>query len=89
MNATSLVARGVVVGRDFRHEVAPHVVLEMPRVTWNDLRVWFPYNLVAFAMIPSYIRPTTTAMVNASWQTYISLRSHDYGTQGTEVSFQI
>ena len=80
MNATSLAARGVLVGRDFPSEVAPHVVQEMPRVTWNDFRVWFPYNLVAFAFIPAYVRPTTTAVVNASWQTYISLRSHAYGT---------
>eukprot|EP00977_Amphora_coffeiformis_P022539 scaffold10997_cov216-Amphora_coffeaeformis.AAC.3 len=78
MNATSLAARGVLVGRDFRGQVAPHVLHEMPRVTLNDLRVWFPYNLVAFAFVAAYVRPTTTAAVNASWQTYISLRSHDY-----------
>jgi hypothetical protein len=81
MNATSLSARGILVGRSWRDEVASHVAQEMPRVTLNDVKVWLPYNTIAFAFIPAYIRPTTTAMVNASWQTYISLRSHDYSTK--------
>lgn len=78
MNATSLSARGLLVGRSLQKEVWPHVRREMPRVTFNDLKVWFPYNMIMFAFIPSYIRPTTTAVMDASWQTYISLRSHNY-----------
>ena len=59
-------------------DVFGHVWDVLPRVTLNDCRVWLPYNLLAFALIPAFIRPTTTAMMEASWQTYISLRSHDY-----------
>jgi len=77
VNSVSMAARGILVGRPKR-EVARHVAGEMPYVTVNDFRVWMPYNLIAFGFIPAFIRPTTTAMMEASWQTYISLRSHDY-----------
>ena len=55
-----------------------HVWNEMFEVTVNDARVWLPYNLVAFSVIPSYLRPITTAMMESGWQTYISLKSNDY-----------
>jgi len=82
VNSVSILARGVLVGRP-TDDVAKHVVQEMPRVTMNDFRVWMPYNLIAFSVIPAFIRPTTTAMMEASWQTYISLRSHNYN--GTNI----
>ena len=77
VNSVSIGTRGLLAGRT-AEDVARHVAHEMPRVTFNDARAWGPYNLVAFAFIPSYIRPTTTALMEATWQTYISLRSHDY-----------
>lgn len=77
VNSVSMLARGILVGRKYE-EVVPHVAKEMPTVTMNDVRVWLPYNLVAFSVIPAFIRPTTTILMEASWQTYISIRSHDY-----------
>ena len=77
VNSVSMSARGLLAGRS-RGDVAAHVSREMPGVTLNDARVWLPYNLVAFAFIPQFIRPSTTALMEASWQTYISLRSHAY-----------
>lgn len=59
-------------------QVIQHVANELPTVTQNDFLVWLPYNVVAFSCIPAVIRPTTTAIMEASWQTYISLRAHDY-----------
>jgi len=75
VNSVSMTARGLLVGRP-TETVLPHVAEEMPRVTANDIKVWMPYNLIAFSVIPVYIRPSTTAMMEAAWQTYISLRSH-------------
>lgn len=72
-----MISRGILVGRDTNH-VAQHALEELPNVTKNDFMVWLPYNLVAFSVIPIYVRPTTTAFMEASWQTYISNRSHDY-----------
>lgn len=77
VNSISMVSRGLMVGRETNH-VAQHALEELPDVTKNDFCVWLPYNLVAFSIIPYYIRPTTTALMEASWQTYISNRSHDY-----------
>ena len=57
-NSVSMATRGVLVGKDPRQVVA-HVKKEMPEVTLKDLGVWFPYNMVAFGIIPPYIRPTT------------------------------
>ena len=77
VNSISMISRGIMVGRDTNH-VAQHALDELPDVTKNDFCVWLPYNLVAFSVIPFYIRPTTTSLMEASWQTYISVRSHDY-----------
>ncbi len=77
VNSVSIFSRGVLVGKE-KDEVLNHVKNEMPAVTLNDARVWLPYNMVAFSIIPIYIRPTTTAMMESGWQTYISLRSNDY-----------
>ena len=77
VNSVSMSSRGLLAGRH-RGDVANHVLREMPSVTLNDVKVWLPYNLVAFTFIPQYLRPSTTALMEASWQTYISLRSHEY-----------
>ncbi|CAB9526050.1 expressed unknown protein [Seminavis robusta] len=77
VNSVSMTSRGLLVGRDY-HDVARHVVAEMPIVTVNDAKVWLPYNMVAFSVIPVAIRPTTTLMMEAGWQTYISLMSNNY-----------
>lgn len=57
-NSVSMASRGILVGKD-PYQVATHVRKEMPGVTLNDLKVWFPYNMIAFGVIPAYIRPTT------------------------------
>lgn len=77
VNSISMISRGLMVGRETNH-VARHALKELPEVTKTDFCVWLPYNIVAFSVIPFYIRPTTTALMEASWQTYISNRSHDY-----------
>lgn len=76
-NSVSMGARGLLMGKK-PTEVLSHVKDEMPSVTLNDFRVWFPYNLVAFGLIPISIRPATTSLMECLWQTYISLRSNDY-----------
>ena len=77
VNSVSMTSRGLLVGRS-PHEVAGHVVQEMPEVTINDARVWLPYNMIAFGIIPVAVRPTTTLLMEAGWQTYISLMSNNY-----------
>ena len=77
VNAVSISSRGALSGRSFG-EIGKHVKEEMPMVTLNDARVWLPYNIIAFTFVPAYLRPTSTAFMEASWQTYISLRSHNY-----------
>ena len=77
VNYVSIYTRGLFAGRQLK-EVANHVWDVLPSVTLNDCRVWLPYNLLMFALIPTFIRPTTTALVGAGWNTYISLKSHDY-----------
>jgi hypothetical protein len=76
-NSVSMACRGVLKGND-PNQVMSHVANEMPSVTLNDIRVWFPYNMVAFGIIPASVRPATTSLMEACWQTYISLRSNDY-----------
>jgi hypothetical protein len=77
VNSVSIGFRGLLTGQQGT-DVASHVAQEMPTVTLNDFRVWFPYNLVAFSLIPVHIRPATTSFMEAGWQTYISLCSHGY-----------
>jgi len=77
VNSISMAVRGVLLGRR-GDDVVMHVWNEMREVTLNDVRVWLPYNLVAFSVIPSYLRPITTAMMESGWQTYISFKSNDY-----------
>lgn len=84
VNTISMTCRGILVGRDGK-DVLKHVAHEMPRVTMNDVKVWLPYNLLAFSVIPAVVRPTTTIMMEASWQTYISLRSNDYERRAGEI----
>jgi hypothetical protein len=83
VNSVSMASRGLLVGRDMR-DVLQHVRHEMPRVTANDARFWLPYNLMAFSLIPTALRPTTTAFMEATWQTYISWRSHDFDGQSPQ-----
>jgi hypothetical protein len=81
VNSVSMGSRGLLMGHQ-GNDVASHVAREMPTVTLNDFRVWFPYNLVAFSLIPVHIRPATTSFMEAGWQTYISLCSHGYHHDG-------
>eukprot|EP00956_Cyclotella_meneghiniana_P013789 scaffold20205_cov57-Cyclotella_meneghiniana.AAC.1 len=76
-NSVSMFARGLFTEKR-PGEVLIHVKEEMRDVTLNDLRVWFPYNLVAFGCIPIHVRPATTMVMECAWQTYISMRSNDY-----------
>ena len=87
VNSVSMTSRGLLVGRDVK-EVASHVVEEMPVVTLNDARVWLPYNMIAFSVIPVAIRPTTTLLMEAGWQTYISLMSNNYHKDKPETKVQ-
>jgi len=77
VNTLSMTGRGLLSGRTPK-EVVHHVMNELPRITINDFKVWLPYNMIAFSIIPPLIRPSTTAFMEAMWQTYISLRSNDY-----------
>ena len=77
VNSVSMATRGLVQGRPAR-DVSSHVASELPRVMMNDCRVWLPYNLISFSFIPIALRPVSTMCMEAAWQTYISLRSHDY-----------
>lgn len=88
VNSISMLSRGILNGKD-RIDVMNHVYYEMPDVTLNDARVWLPYNVIAFTFIPVYIRPTTTALMESAWQTYISLRSNDYDTDTTALSVHL
>lgn len=79
VNSVSISSRGFFAGKK-PNTVLHHVAREMPHVMFNDVRVWLPYNMIVFSFVPAYIRPTVTAFMEASWQTYISLRAHDYET---------
>ena len=85
VNSISISTRGLLVGKD-TDKVVEHTMQEMPGVTINDARVWLPYNIVAFSVIPIYIRPATTSLMEACWQTYISLCSHNYRADQKEVT---
>jgi hypothetical protein len=78
VNSISMTTRGILRGDQDSTSVLQHVSKELPDVTRNDFFVWLPYNILAFSMIPAVVRPTTTAAMEASWQTYISLRAHDF-----------
>ena len=86
-NSVSMGARGLLVGHEPSHVVS-HVVKELPGVTYNDLIAWFPYDMLAFGIIPVYVRPATTSLMEALWQTYVSLRSNDYVAE-TEATFAV
>ncbi len=77
VNSLSMSVRGWFQGHDAA-DVRVHVWSELPRVTFWDGILWFPYNVVAFSVIPLSIRPFTTGLLEAGWQTYMSVRSHDY-----------
>ena len=74
-NAGSIGARGFLEGRG-SSAVSTQLWHEMPAVLLNELRVWLPYNVVAFALIPAHLRPGATMLVEACWVTYISLVAH-------------
>ena len=78
VNTASLLGRATWQGTHSWQAVGDHVRTEIPHVTLMDAQVWFPYNMLAFGFIPIQIRPLTTACVEASWQTWISLRAHDF-----------
>lgn len=88
VNSISLSCRGLLGGgRDF-DPVLRHVLHELPTVTVNDARVWLPYNMLAFSVIPVVLRPTTTLVMEAAWQTYISLvaNNNDHGHHNPHVN---
>jgi Mpv17 / PMP22 family len=87
VNSVSMTSRGLLVGRNPK-DVAGHVAEEMPTVTINDAKVWLPYNMIAFSIIPVAIRPTTTLMMEAGWQTYISLMSNNYEHEESQAKEQ-
>ena len=84
VNSVSMGFRGLLTGQQGT-DVASHIAREIPTVTLNDFRVWFPYNVMAFSLIPVHIRPATTSFMEAGWQTYISLCSHGYHHDGGQV----
>lgn len=86
VNSISMTSRGILRGDQNSTSVIRHVSSELPTVTKNDFVVWMPYNILAFSIIPAVLRPTTTAAMEASWQTYISLRSHDYDRPNAETA---
>ena len=53
-------------------ESVAEVRRDMPQVLLHDCYVWLPYDLLAFRMIPTHIRPTTTALMTLGWNTYLS-----------------
>ena len=75
-NALSLGVRGGLAGCDAA-ESAARVVGAMPGVLLNELRVWLPYNLLLFSLVPPAIRPTSTAVLGLCWQAYLSYVAHD------------
>ena len=54
VNTISMTSRGILVGREPKN-VLSHVRQEMPEVTLNDIKLWLPYNMIAFTFIPAYI----------------------------------
>ena len=48
------------------------LTLTLTQVLLHDCYVWLPYDLLAFRMIPTHIRPTTTALMTLGWNTYLS-----------------
>eukprot|EP00522_Entomoneis_paludosa_P009110 CAMPEP_0172458694 /NCGR_PEP_ID=MMETSP1065-20121228/28809_1 /TAXON_ID=265537 /ORGANISM="Amphiprora paludosa, Strain CCMP125" /LENGTH=239 /DNA_ID=CAMNT_0013213073 /DNA_START=51 /DNA_END=770 /DNA_ORIENTATION=+ len=85
VNSISMFGRGYLTGRHTPQECVTHLRKELPMVTFNDARLWIPYNCLAFGFIPIHIRPVTTSFMEAAWQTYISLRSNNYN-QHSELS---
>lgn len=67
-NATSICLRGTAPAE------LPGV---MPGVLANECRVWVPYNLLAFRLVPLHLRPTTTSLLTFCWHTYISRTAAD------------
>lgn len=55
VNSASLVGRASWQGTHSWQAVATHLVHEIPHVTFMDAHVWFPYNVVAFGVIPIQI----------------------------------
>ena len=81
VNSVSMTSRGLCRGDKNPDIVLQHVTDELPTVTRNDFCVWLPYNIMAFSIIPTFIRPFSTVMMEATWQAYISFRSHDFEQQ--------
>ena len=52
--------------------IGPVATSLMPGMLLNEVRVWLPYNLLAFRFIPINIRPTSTAVVMLGWNVYLS-----------------
>jgi hypothetical protein len=87
-NSLSMLVRGLAPasGATSKHsprQVLMHIMKELPKVTIDDFKFWFPYNMAAFTFIPTPIRPLTTMLMDSVWQTYMSLHSNNYEHQQT------
>lgn len=88
-NSLSMLVRGLAPtasssGNHSPAQVLMHMKEELPKVTLDDFKLWFPYNMAAFTFVPTPIRPLTTMIMETIWQTYMSLCSNNYEqpTQG-------
>ncbi|CAJ1959546.1 unnamed protein product [Cylindrotheca closterium] len=82
-NSLSMLVRGLAPARSTSSNHSPlqvftHMKAELPKVTIDDFKLWFPYNMAAFTFIPTPIRPLTTMLMETIWQTYMSLHSNNY-----------
>ena len=81
-NSISMLVRGMIPPKGQSKpsrsliQVLTHIKDELPEITKHDFSLWFPYNMAAFGLVPPHVRPITTALVDAVWQTYMSLRSN-------------
>ncbi|KAL3929560.1 MAG: hypothetical protein SGBAC_012153 [Bacillariaceae sp.] len=85
-NSLSMLVRGLAPtatssGNHSPAQVLMHMKAELPKVTLDDFKLWFPYNMAAFTFVPTPIRPLTTMIMETIWQTYMSLCSNNYEQQ--------
>ncbi|CAJ1959547.1 unnamed protein product [Cylindrotheca closterium] len=86
-NSLSMLVRGLApTSRPGSNNYSPaqvmmHIIEELPKVTKDDFKFWFPYNMAAFTFIPTPVRPLTTMLMDSIWQTYMSLRSNNFENQ--------
>ncbi|KAL1525378.1 hypothetical protein AB1Y20_020238 [Prymnesium parvum] len=74
-NAFSIGGRVVLEG-DGPSAACEQISREMMFVLKNELRLWLPWNVFLFALVPAHLRPGSTMLVEAGWTTYISWVAH-------------